>query len=187
MTVRIGYMGIPFSNSEEAAAVFAARRGWTDYTLVPLVSAAGVVGALDDGTADWGVLALSNIAAGEVGETAEALEGRTDLIAEDRITVPIHHCLFVRTADRPIVRLVSHPQALTAGYLARQYPQAVRENCADTALAAEYLAAGKYPAGTAAVCRRNAGEHYCLVLAAENIEDRRDNMTSFGLVRRGPA
>ncbi|MDD2626655.1 MAG: prephenate dehydratase domain-containing protein [Methanomethylophilus sp.] len=185
MAVRIGYMGIPFSNSEEAAATFAQRQNWTAPILVPLVSAAGVIGALDRREIDWGVLAFSNITAGAVSETRKALAGRNDVETVDSVTVPIHHCIFSPKKGDPIVRLASHPQALAqiARHLKELYPAAVLTDCADTALAAEYLAGGKFPPGTAAVCRRNAGEHYGLYLVRENIEDRTDNMTSFGLVR----
>ena len=51
------------------------------------------------------------------------------------------------------------------------------------AYAAEMLAVGKLPEGSAAVCRKDAGEHYGLFLANENVEDNPDNMTKFSLVK----
>lgn len=185
MTVRIAYMGIPFSNSEEAAATFARQHGWTETELLPLISSAGVIGALDRNDADFGVVAVSNIAAGPVSETREALRGRQDIITLDTVTVPIHHCIFIRRESCQINTLVSHPQALmqTAKHLLKIYPDTERLECADTALAAQYLADGTYPDTYAVVCRRNAGEHYGLWLAYENVEDRPDNMTSFDLLQ----
>lgn len=185
MTVRIAYMGIPFSNSEEAAATFAHQHGWSDAILLPLISSAGVIGALDRGEADFGVVAVSNIAAGPVSETREALRGRPDVSTLDSVTVPIHHCVFLRREGCQVGTLASHPQALmqTAKHLLKLYPGTERLECADTALAAQYLADGTYPDTYGVVCRRNAGEHYGLWLAYENVEDRPDNMTSFDLLQ----
>ena len=67
--------------------------------------------------------------------------------------------------------------------LEKLYPGAEFVECEDTAYAAEMLAEGKLPAGSAAVCRRDAGEHYGLFLANENVEDNPDNMTRFSLVK----
>ena len=82
-------------------------------------------------------------------------------------------------------RLVSHIQALqqSKDNLKRLYPDAVFEECEDTAYAAEMLAAGKLPEGSAAVCRRDAGEHYGLYLANENVEDNKENMTRFSIIK----
>jgi prephenate dehydratase len=57
------------------------------------------------------------------------------------------------------------------------------EECEDTAYAAEMLSEGMLEEGSAAVCRKDAGEHYGLYLDRENVEDREDNMTKFSLVR----
>ncbi len=185
--VRIAYMGIPFSNSEEAAAVFAARMGWTDAEYVPAVTSRGVVDALDAGGCDYGVMASGNIAAGPVEETVRALAGRGDLRVIDEIGLPIHHCVFVRhDSDGGVEVLVSHIQGLlqTQGNLRRLYPDAEWMEAEDTAYAAEMLAAGELPAHAAVVCRRNAGEAYGLKLIHADIEDRDDNITTFSLIGR---
>lgn len=183
--VRISYMGIPFSNSEEAASRFAASRGWQNAELVAAVTSEGVVRSLRSGESDYGAVASSNITAGTVEETRKALEGADDIETVDTVTIPIHHCVFVKRKDAKIDCAVSHVQALlqTAGNLERLYPGTRRIEVEDTAYAAKMLAEGSLPETAAVICRRNAGEHYGLVLAHENIEDRGDNMTTFLLLR----
>jgi prephenate dehydratase len=183
MAVRIGYMGIPNSNSEEAAECFAQRHGWGNCILVPLVSSASVIRALDEGSIDRGVVAVANRYVGTVGETATALRNRRDIRVEDELWLPIHHCIYSFDGG-PIHSVASHPQALSqsAGSIARLLPGAMLVEVEDTALAAEYLAKGKLPHDCAVVCRRNAGEHYGLHLEHLNVEDRDDNMTSFDLL-----
>ena len=74
--IRVGYMGIPFSNSAEMSERLAKAIGLEECEHVALMSAAGVVSALMDGSIDYGVLAVCNRFAGPVMETREALEGK---------------------------------------------------------------------------------------------------------------
>ncbi|MBR4226745.1 MAG: chorismate mutase [Candidatus Methanomethylophilaceae archaeon] len=184
-TVKIGYMGIPFSNSEEMAMVFSKKFDLKNPVLVPLMSAKNVVDALVARKIDYGVLAIENKFAGIVLESQNAKKGVRNLIELDLMWSPIHHCVFKRSADDQVTRLVSHIQALaqSKNNLERLYPGAEMVECEDTAYAAEMLAEGKLPEGSAAVCRKDAGEHYGLFLADENVEDNPDNMTRFSLVR----
>ena len=190
MTVTIAYMGIPGSNSEQAAMDFAAEMGWEDYDLLPRVDSRGVIRSMDEEGADYGVVAVANINAGPVIETREALEGRDDIEFVLSFWVPIHHCVFVKEGyDGPVRHIASHIQALlqTKGNLERLFPDADRIEVEDTAVAAEYLSEGKLSEDTAVVCRRNAGQMFGLRMIHENIEDRSDNMTEFHLLRKGSA
>ena len=190
MTITVAYMGIPGSNSEQAATEFAAKMGWDDYELLPRVDSRGVVDAMDLEGAEYGVVAVANINAGPVEETRIALEGRKDIEFVLSFWVPIHHCVFIREGyDGPINHIASHIQALlqTKDNLQRLFPGTDRVEVEDTAVAAEYLAEGKLPEDTAVVCRRNAGQMFHLRMIHENIEDRSDNMTEFHLLRKGSA
>ncbi|MBO4348772.1 MAG: chorismate mutase [Candidatus Methanomethylophilaceae archaeon] len=184
-TVKVGYMGIPFSNSEEMAIVFSKKFDLKNVALVPLMSAKNVIDALVAREIDYGVLAVENRFAGIVLESEEAKKGVRNLMELDLMWSPIHHCVFKKNAEDPVIRLVSHVQALAQSRknLEKLYPGAEFVECEDTAYAAEMLAEGKLPAGSAAVCRRDAGEHYGLFLANENVEDNPDNMTRFSLVK----
>ncbi len=181
----LGYMGIPFSNSEEMAVVFSKKFGFEDVELVPLMNSRNVIDALLDGRIEYGVMAVENKFAGIVIESRDAMEGVKGLKELDTMWSPIHHCVFKRRPEDRVTRLVSHIQALkqSEGNLRRLYPGAEMEECEDTAYAAEMLANGELPEGSAAVCRRDAGEHYGLYLDNENVEDNKENMTRFSLVR----
>lgn len=181
---RVGYMGIPHSNSAHMARSFSEGLGLTDYELVPLMSAKNVMDALVSGDINYGVFATMNRFAGTVVETRTAMKDH-DVETLGSMWTHIHHCVFKRNPDDKVTKLVSHIQALLQSErnLERLYPDAVWEECEDTAYAAEMLAQGKLPEGSAAVCRRDAGEFYGLYLDNENVEDRKENMTLFTFVK----
>ncbi|MDR1404834.1 MAG: chorismate mutase [Candidatus Methanoplasma sp.] len=183
--MKIGYMGIPFSNSEEAAEIFVRKNRWNDAAFIPLMSAPSVVKELEKRSVDYGVVATRNAVAGPVIETADSLNGKSNIEEYQTADVPIHHCLFVKREGCSVAAVASHVQALmqTAGNIGRMFPLAERIEVEDTAYAAEMLADGLLPDSTAVVCRKDAGEHYGLHLLKENIEDDPTNMTSFSLLR----
>ena len=182
---RVGYMGIPFSNTEAMAKELCAQEGM-EYELIPLMSAAGVMDALEKGEADLGVLAVENAFAGPVMESVRATEGK-DVEVLRTGWCPIRHCVFTKAPDSKVVRLVSHIQALLQSkeHLKALYPDAEWEECEDTAYAAEMLADGTLDEGCAAVCRMDAGEHYGLCLRDADVQDNPENMTRFELIRLG--
>ena len=183
--IRVGYMGIPFSNSEEMAMIFSKKFDLHDVELVPLMSAQRVMDELVARRIEYGVLAVENKFAGIVEESRVAKLGVRNLKELDLMWSPIHHCVFKRNKDDKVTALVSHIQALlqSQNNLKRLYPGAEMIECEDTAYAAEMLSKGELPEGSAAVCRRDAGEHYGLYLDNENVEDNKENMTRFSLVR----
>ncbi len=71
----LGYMGIPFSNSEEMAVVFSRKFGFEDVELVPLMNSRNVIDALLNGRIEYGVMAVENKFAGIVIESRDAMEG----------------------------------------------------------------------------------------------------------------
>lgn len=181
--VRLGYMGIPFSNTEAMALEFVREMNWKDVELVPLMSSAGTVAALREGEVDFGVFAVRNSSAGEVLETVEAIsdiEYRKVLEGSEHI----HHCLFAKTRDSKINKICSHIQALgqCKNTLSELYPDTVQTDCSDTAYAAEMLSKGELPEDCGVICRKSAGEHYGLDLVRENIEDSGDNETFFMMI-----
>lgn len=186
MTVSLAYMGIPGSNSEQAATEFAAKMGWDDYELLPRLDSRGVIDSMDNEGAEYGVVAVANIHAGPVLETQEALKGRDDIEFVLSFWVPIHHCVFVRDDCPGVKHVASHIQALlqTHDNLEALFPGTDRIEVEDTAIAARYLAEGRLSPDTAVVCRRNAGKMFGLKMIHENIEDRADNMTEFHLLRK---
>lgn len=181
---KVGYMGVPFSNTWEKAREFVQEMGW-DAELVDLMCAKDTLDALDRGDVDYGVVAYTNNLAGTVQETAEAMKGRVfEVIAKGGLQV--HHCVFAKSGDAKIDTVNSHIHALKQceRNLKRLYPDAKLTVSKDTAYSAELLAEGKLSDSTAVLCRRSAGEHWGLVMLYENIEDRSDNFTQFVLLRK---
>ena len=181
--IKVGYMGIPFSNTEAMALEFLREMNWKDAELIALMSSKATVDALLKGEIDYGVLAVRNSSAGEVGETKESLEGiryRKILEGSERI----HHCLFVKRPEVEVNCICSHIQALgqCRQSLEELFPGIEQKDCSDTAYAAEMLSKGELPEDCAVICRKAAGEHYGLCLLKENIEDRGDNETFFYLI-----
>lgn len=178
-------MGIPFSNSEEAAMLFVRKNRWNGIDLVPLMNSRSVVEHLENGLIEYGVVASSNIIAGPVSETVESLSGRENIEVQQTIDVPIHHCLFVKREGNKIDTIASHPQALmqTSKNLEKLFPDTKRIEVEDTAYAAEMLFEGLLPDNVGVVCRKDAGENYDLFLMYENIEDDPQNTTTFSLIR----
>ncbi|MGI6472052.1 MAG: prephenate dehydratase domain-containing protein [Candidatus Methanomethylophilaceae archaeon] len=179
---KIGYMGIPLSNSENASGLFAEKFN-IKAEHVPLISAEGVVKALLTGEIDYGVVATRNIGAGAVVETDEALKlGNFRMV--DEIGISIHHCLFVKKENVTVDGVASHIQALaqTDKNLNILFPDARRIITEDTALAAEMLADGRLSENTAVVCGMSAGRYHNLILLESNIEDIKENMTYFALI-----
>ncbi len=181
--IRLGYMGIPFSNSEEASKLFTERFGSKEVELIPLMSSKNVIDDLVAGKIDYGVLAVENKFAGPVKESATATKDVEGLNELESLWIPIHHCVFKKNKDDKVTCLISHIQALRQSEknLKALYPDAVYEECEDTAYAAEMLSKGELPEGYAAVCREDAGTFYNLYLENRNIEDNKDNMTRFSM------
>ena len=179
---KMGYMGIPLSNSENAAQIIAEEQGMK-VEFVPLITSEGVVKALLDGSVDYGVVATKNVIAGPVIETVEALSlGNIKKIIE--LGIPIHHCIFVKVRGVKISAIASHIQALaqTQNNVSKLFPQVDRIEVDDTALAAEMLADGRLLENTAVICGMAAKIHNDLMLVKENVEDDKENMTYFALM-----
>ena len=185
MAIKLAYMGIPGSNSEQAATELAGAMGWRSYELIPKEDSRNTVAALDSEEAEYGVVASSNITAGPVAETVRTLEGRFDIEPLRVLWLPIHHCAFVLRPDCEVKHVASHIQALmqTKNHLAMLFPGADMVEVSDTAVAAEMLSKGQLSDDTAVICRRNAGEMFGLTMLHENIEDLEGNMTEFKLLR----
>ena len=184
--IRIGYQGIEGSNSEAASAGFAVTQEMKNVEYVPLVSSQRVVDMLVAGDIDYGVMASRNHIAGYVQETEAALTGVSYHLTA-ALTLPIHHCLFVKdpTVTNPTI-IASHPQALAQckETLAQEFADAELMEIEDTAIGARYLSDGTLPSNVGVLCRRNAGEAFGLYLLQENLEDDPTNATDFIIIEK---
>ena len=185
--MRIGYQGISGSNSEAAAIKYVKDNNLDNVELIPLVNSNMVVKHLEQELIDVGLMAVYNSIGGTVIETQESLKDKSfkEVYA---ITLPIHHCLFKKkNVDIEQVEIVaSHLQALIQTRKTRQslFPDLIECEVQDTALAAKELSENILNDNYAVICRKNAGEYYGLELVAENIEDRKDNQTTFKIYKK---
>ncbi|XFA98746.1 prephenate dehydratase [Candidatus Izemoplasma sp. B36] len=186
--IRIGYQGIRYSNSEEAALQLANRLKIERFRLIPLVSSFNVLDNIESGNIDYGVIAYENSRGGKVTESVQAMKF-IKLKHVGDITIPIHHYLFVKNdliKEDDILKIASHPQAFIQcrDTLNKYYPNTILINDEDTATAARKLALELFDENTAVLCRKNAGIKNGLTLLKSYLEDRKDNTTTFKMFKK---
>jgi prephenate dehydratase len=175
---RVGYQGEPGAYSEEAALAVLPKAETIGY---PTFSRA--FDALASREVDAAVLPVENSLGGIVQEVNDLLWERTDLRISGEVIHPVRHCLLGR--GEPVVRALSHPQALLQcrRFLEARGIQAVSFH--DTAGAARAVAEGMVM-GSAAIASSAAAKRYGLKILAEGIQDDDTNQTRFVIVDRGP-
>jgi prephenate dehydratase len=176
---RVGFQGEPGAYSEEAAlAVLPSAKtfGFPTFTRA--------FDALDSREVDAAVLPVENSLGGVVQEVNDLLWERSGVRVSGEVIHPVRHCLLGR--GEPVVRALSHPQALLQcrKFLEARNIQAVSFH--DTAGAARAVAEGMVM-GSAAIASAAAARRYGLKVLAEGIQDDDSNQTRFVIVDRGSA
>lgn len=178
----IGVMGAVGSFSEKAGLDYINTNALTDATLLPLVSAEAVLGALTAGEIEKGIFPIENSNGGIVLEAVHAM-AKYQFSIETMFEFDVHHMLLVKpgTTSSSITTICSHDQALKQCrmYLKRVWPEADIEPYADTAKAAEDLGNGTLPETTAVIAPRGCAELYGLEILEESIQDLKFNYTTF--------
>lgn len=179
---RVGYQGLLFSNS-----YFASLRYFKEDNIifVPLLDSKTVVDKLLSKEIEYGVMAKENSIAGEVIETKEAIKNfKYNLI--DTIDLEIHHSIFKRKdVDLKELKYVaSHIQALlqTKNNRLKLIPDLKEIELKDTAIAAIDLANLKLGKDVCIICNQMCGYANNLELVYPDIEDLKNNKTSFIIV-----
>lgn len=180
--MKIGIMGVKGSFSEKAAENYIADQFIEGGEIVPLVTAEGVLGALEAGEIDRGVFPIENSNGGIVIEAVHAMAKHRFSI-ERMFELDVHHMLLVKpgvTASQ-IDTVTSHDQAIKQCrmYIQRVWPDSEVTAYADTAKAAEDLSAGVLPANTAVIASRRCAELYGLEILEESVQDLKFNYTAF--------
>jgi prephenate dehydratase len=175
----VGYQGEPGAYSEEAAMAILPNA-----KTVGFATFSRVFDALASREVDAAVLPVENSLGGIVQEVNDLLWERSDLRISAEIIHPIRHCLLGR--GEPVVRALSHPQALLQcrRFLDARKIQAVTFH--DTAAAARAVAEGMV-VGSAAIASAAAARRYGLKILAEGIQDDASNQTRFVIVDHGPS
>lgn len=178
----VAIQGIEGSFCEEAAIEFCLRHGVETPVWLFLVSSTKVLQALDDDTATYGILAIENAQGGVVIESVEALARYRCHIVE-MFHTQVEQCLLggpdALLGD--ITEIHSHQQAIRQcrNYLADHFWTRPIVEAEDTALAAQHLAEGKLPEGSAVIASRRCADIYNLQVLEENIQDLKNNLTLF--------
>lgn len=179
--LRIAYLG-----PEGTFSHLAARETFGGQAeFLPQPSIADVFAAVERGEADHAVVPVENTTEGVVTQTLDTL-ATSELPICGESVLPISLCLLSQSGRLEDVRRVaSHPQPLAQcrAWLDRTLPRAERIELAST------VAAGKLAArepDVAAVGSRLAAELLGLAVAANEIQDRRDNSTRFVVIGGAP-
>ena len=189
MSRRLAYLGPPGTFTEEA--LLSAPEA-ADAEPVPLQTVPDVIAAVASGTVDGGVVPIENSIEGSVNVTLDTLAfGSPGVMIQRELVLPVRHALLARAGVRveEISVVVSHPHATAQcrQYLADHLPQAEVRAANSTAEAAQIVSERGPIEPWAAIGTQLAASLYGLVVAAPDIEDRRENSTRFVLVGREAA
>lgn len=159
-----------------------------DYDLVPCANFSEVFNSLSENKSDYGVVAVENSLFGSIHETYDNML-RHDFTIIGEAILPIHQQLLANTDTKldDITEVISHPAALDQcrEYIRTNLPNAEIIEHPDTAGAARDVAksGSKYQVAIASLA---ASEIYGLNVLAKNIEDQKDNVTRFVVIKKHP-
>lgn len=177
--VRVVCQGVPGAYSEKAALDFF---GEAPRSFVPAFEQVFEEAQKESGV--FGVLPVENSAAGSVTAVYDLiLKYRFFIVGA--VGVKVEHCLACADPSQPVTAAVSHPQGLAqcSEFLHSRGLKAVEYS--NTAAAAQYVAQ-EHPAGTAAICSKDAAETYGLTILEEGIQNEKNNTTRFVVISREP-
>jgi arogenate dehydrogenase (NADP+) len=187
----IGIQGGKGSFNEEAVMHWLAESGIRDYKIKYLYTTEHVLAALHAGEVDRGQFAIHNSVGGIVDESIEALSHYKFKIIEE-FAIIIAHALMIRQDadfDR-VTTVMAHPQvfAQCRHTLPEKYPDlklvSGEGDLIDHANVAKQLAAGKLPDNIAVMGSKVLAELYDLKIIEDNLQDAKENYTSFLVVGR---
>ncbi len=173
------YPGLPGSYSEAAAASL-----FPDAELRSVGTFEDVFLNICDGTAQAGVVPLTNNTAGGVYEVYDLLL-KHDLYINFSDIIRVDHCLAaIRGASLEDIREIrSHPQAIAQCEEFLKKHRIIARESSNTAVAAKEAAA-LMEKSTGAVCSSEAAERYGLNVLLEGISHNKENATKFVAVSR---
>ncbi|MGI8419878.1 MAG: prephenate dehydrogenase/arogenate dehydrogenase family protein [Candidatus Levyibacteriota bacterium] len=187
----IGIQGGKGSFNEEAIYYYLKRNKITEYKINYLYTSKNVMQQLHEGDIDLGLMATHNSIGGIVMETIEALAHYKCAIVED-FAIKIAHTLMIRPDARlqDVDTIMAHPQvfAQCKETLMQKYPQLKQTSgegeLIDHALVAKHLAEKKLPKNIATMGSKILADIYGLTIIEENLQDSKNNYTSFLLIER---
>lgn len=189
--ITIGIQGGKGSFNEEAIQYFLKRNNITKYKIEYLHTSENVLRELYQGTIDQGQFATHNSVGGIVNESIEAMAKYKFNIVE-QYAIKIAHALMIRkdASLKDITTIMTHPQSLAQckQTLSQKYPNLKQTSgegeLVDHALVAKHLSEKKLPKNIATIGSKVLAKIYDLQIVEDNLQDLKENYTSFLLVER---
>lgn len=183
---RVSFLGGIGSYSNLAAKHFFAKKN-TQLAEIQCKNFKEVIGTVENGNADYGILPIENTSSGSINEVYDQLQ-HTPLSIVGEITQPIEHCLLVAqdTELKHIKNIYSHPQPqVQCSLFLDSLEDITHRYCSSTTSAMEEISALKSP-HNAAIGNALSGEIYGLIPLQFNIANQKENHTRFIVVARKP-
>jgi len=186
-----GIQGGIGSFNEEAILFYMDKKKVHNFKIKYLYTTEKVLKNLHEGNIDYGLFAIQNAVGGVVQESTYAM-ARYKFKIIDEFAIKIRHFLMKRKeADvKDIETIMAHPQVFKQckSTLAREYASfnliSGEGDMIDTANAALALVKNKVPINTAILGPFNLAKIYDLDIIGENLQDDKENFTTFFLVSR---
>ncbi|MDO8522224.1 MAG: prephenate dehydrogenase/arogenate dehydrogenase family protein [bacterium] len=189
--ITYGIQGGIGSFNEEAIRHYLKDAKPNEYKIQYLYTTENVMRALHAGEIDRGQFAIHNSLGGMVGESIHAMAAYKFKILEE-FAIKISHALMIRKDAEfsQVDTIMAHPQvfAQCKNHLKEKYPGlklvSGEGDLIDHAVVAKELAAGKLPRGTATMGSKTLAQIYDLKIIENNLQDAKENYTSFLQVAR---
>ena len=189
--ITFGIQGGKGSNNEEAIQQYLKRAGIKKYRIRYLYTSENVLSALNKGGIDRGQFAIANLVAGIVDESIQAM-GRYKFKIIEQYEIKISHALMIRKDSKisEITTIMTHPQILAQCQqtISEKYPNLKQtsgeKDFMDQSMIAKYLSQKKLPKHIATIGSRILAELYDLQIIEDNLQDDKENYTSFLQVSR---
>jgi len=186
MSIKIAVSGDQGSFSEEAGLLYAQRQGWNNPELLFAIDMEGVLKAVTEGRAEYGIFPVVNSRGGLVQTAFEAM-GKYLFTMVDELWFEVYQCIMVLPGVKKeeVKQIATHPQAISQceRHIKREFPDAKLLEWEDTAKAAKDLAQGVLPRETAVIAPARSAQIYKLDLVDRGIQDEHPNLTTFIVVK----
>lgn len=173
--MKVGYMGVPGSYTEEAAVGYFKN----EYELTGYPSFHDVVHRLETKEIRYGILAIENSSTGSVHQTLDLIREKNLYITGEAIQKVEHYLMAVKGSKLSMIKkVISHPQGLEqCGNYIRKNGWEIGTHVNTAAAAKE--AAQKNDPYTAVIASKRAASIYGLEILDEKIQDNNHNYTRF--------
>jgi prephenate dehydratase len=184
---RVAFLGPPGTFTEEALL---SQADLASGQLVPIRSISEVIGAVEQGDAELGIVPIENAIEGSVNITLDTLGFDADptllIQREVVLAISLNLCAKPGTGLSDIKAVVSMPHAAAQcrEWLAGKLPGVEVAAANSTAEAAQQVARSR-AAGRAAISTALAARLYGLEVLAGDVEDHPENQTRFVVLGRG--